>query len=63
LAVLAIVPESARANLLAVPFLPWGICLAFVLAGESLRAKALKVKRREPGAAGRIDIPNGGLPG
>ena len=43
LAALAIVTESARDNLLANPFFPWVVLLAFVLAGETLRAKARKI--------------------
>ena len=49
LAVLSIVPESARGNLLMNPFFPWGVFLAFVLAGETLRIKAKRIA--EPNAA------------
>lgn len=40
LAVLSVVPESARGYLLTNPLLPWAVLLAFVLAGETLRLKA-----------------------
>jgi hypothetical protein len=40
LAVLSIVPESARGSLFINPFFPWAIFLAFVLAGETLRMRA-----------------------
>jgi hypothetical protein len=49
LAVLAILPESARGNLLSNPFFPWAVLLAFVLAGEALRIKASRIA--EPNAA------------
>jgi hypothetical protein len=49
LAVLSIVPESARDNLLINPFFPWAVCLAFVLAGETLRLKAKRIAK--PNAA------------
>ena len=49
LAVLSIVPESARGNLLINPFFPWAVLLAFVLAGETLRMKAKRIV--EPPAA------------
>jgi hypothetical protein len=49
LAVLSIVPESARGNLLINPFFPWGVLLAFVLAGETLRMKAKRIA--EPNTA------------
>ncbi len=40
LAVLSIIPESDRGNLLINPFFPWAVFLAFVLAGETLRVRA-----------------------
>ncbi len=40
LAVLSLLPESARGSLLINPFFPWAVFLAFVLAGETLRVKA-----------------------
>jgi hypothetical protein len=49
LAVLSIVPESARGDLLINPFFPWAVLIAFVLAGETLRVKAKKIA--EPNTA------------
>ena len=49
LAVLSIVPESARGNLLINPLFPWAVFLAFVLAGETLRMRARRTG--EPSAA------------
>jgi hypothetical protein len=48
LAVLSILPESARGNLLINPFFPWGVFLAFVLAGETLRRKVARIAEPSP---------------
>ena len=43
LAVLSIVPESARGSLLINPLFPWAVFLAFVLAGETLRMRVRRI--------------------
>ena len=43
LAILMILPESARSYLFANPLFPWAVLLAFALAGETLRLKARRI--------------------